>query len=269
METKTVNHSYIAQGLWEATPYRAKATPAELIAALKRQERRYRGASDMDCIEAICRGELPVARVGPTTAVKNKITLGLRAQTWGARLLNAHTSDDTGILYYLSVGTDNTAPTESQTQLVREIFRAAPLTKAATSDNKQKFVLFLDFDDANPDVTTNLSSDGTKTQITVDSVTGFAAGDAIRVSTSPSASISRILSISGSTLNLDPTLPLAYIPLSGQAVDLCIGETGAHGNEDATSSANTGKMFARSGLAFYNSSDLAYFIKHTFSGVSA
>lgn len=263
------DHDYITIGLWDATPYRAKAAPAELIAELKKSDRNYQGKHDLECIEAICRGELPKASVGPTTHIQNKIMKKLRVDTWGARLLNAHTADDSGILYYLSVGTNNTDPSETQTQLEREIFRATPLTKSATTDGKQKFILFLDFPDANPGVSTTLTEDGTKTQIVVDSVTSFNVGDAVQVNTSPAVSKTRISSINGTTVNFDSNIPLSYLPLSGQAMHLILGETGAHGNEDASITENSGDLFARSKLPIYNDSDLAYFIKHTFAGISA
>lgn len=261
--------SHKQAGIWDAWLIREHTSPAELITMLKKQDRQYQGMDDFDCIEAIIAGALRQVQPRRDGHVFNKITLGLRGDTWGARLVNGHTSNESGILYYLSIGTNNTDPSESQTALLNEIFRDTPITKR-NSGAQQSFHMFVDHAEGNPGVSTAIAASpaSTKTVLEVDSATGFSVGDAIEVGTSPASGRSRITAITGDQLTLDPTQPLLYLPVEGNTVTLIIGESGSHGNEDASTTPDSGTLFSRGGLKLLKTIDYAALIRHTFLGVS-
>jgi len=248
---------------WTPVALRSKASPEELVKALRRQSRKYSGADFFDCIEAIMAGALRHVDVQTLDPIKNKINKQLLDDTWGARLVNGHTAAHDGILRYMAVGTNNTDPTEGQANLANEFFRAVPLTKKHTG-SQQKFILHLDFADANLENDTTVKA-GTwsKTVFEVADPTGFHVGAAIRVS-GTLTSFSRISAIAGDQITLDPSQPLLEVPLSGHDVNLCIGGTASYGGTDATATLQSGHPYAVSKLRIYKNSDLAYFIKQTF-----
>lgn len=267
-----IKSSYEQWGIWDAFTFKEAMPPCEQIAELRKQDRRYIDLPDFDCIEAILRGELRQVKPQLQRRIGNKIMLKLRGATWGARLVNEHTENETGILAYLSVGTDNRAPIETQTQLYREIFRKVPLTKRNTGSS-QVFHLFMDFEEGNPDLATEISASpaSSKTVLYVEDVTGFNIGDAIQVGTSPSPSQGRIESIDveDSALILEASEALTFTPVPGNSVELIIGESGSHGNADADGTENSGDLFSRGQLRLYKNIDLAAYVRHTFLGVSA
>lgn len=251
-------------GVYEPYALLDQVSPDELIAMLRRQQRIYRDASDWDCFQAVLAGEVQSVRLQKCQPRFNKVTQGYLSATEGARMTNSHTSNEDGILRYLAIGTGNTEATETDTQLLRETFRAAPYIKANTNIGP-KFVLVLPF--ASPNITTATTiaaGSWTTTQFNVASATGFAIGDAIRVATTPATSETRITNISGNTITVDSNEPLLSIPISGQAVNLLIGEVGAFGNQAASGSANTGTLYSRARLRLLKNSFVAYFIQFTY-----
>lgn len=248
---------------WTPVALRTKASPDELVGMLRRQSRRYRGADFFDCIEAIMAGALRHVDVQALNPIKNKINEQLLDDTWGARLVNAHTAANDGILRYMAVGTNNSDPSESLPNLPNEFFRDVPLTKKHAG-SQQKFILHLDFDDANLEIDTTVKA-GTwsKTVFEVTDPTGFHVGAAVRVAGSLT-SFSRITAIAGDQITLDPAQPLSAVPVEDDAVNLCIGGTASYGGTDATTDLQSGHPYAISKLRIYKNADLAYFIKQTF-----
>lgn len=250
-------------GVYEPFWLKDKVSDDELLSMLRRQQRIYRQASNWECWDAILRGELQSVRLGRHRPFFNKVTRAYLDDTEGARMVNAHTSDKTGILYYLAVGTGNTEPADDDTQLLRETFRATPLEKANTSSGP-KFILKLGFADGNITTATTIAAGSWSTTVfEVDSATGFAVGDAIQVGT-PTLSETRITAIDGNQITVNGLEPLSSIPLEGQAVRLMIGEAGAFGNETADTDPDTGDLFSRAQLRIIKSEDIAWFIRFNY-----
>lgn len=254
-------------GLYEPFALRTKASNEELLQLLRREHASLRDAHPFDQWNAILQGRLGRDLIVPGPRVWNKVLTGYLKDTEGARLCNEHTSNEDGVLRYLAVGTGNVDPADDDAQLLREIYRAAPLSKKNT-DSGSKFILQLDFGDANPGVATTVTAGSWSTlTFEVASTTGFAVGDAISVGTTPATSYSRIAAITPGTpgsITVDSLEPLLSIPAPGQAVTLLIGSAGAFGNGLASGTINTGTMFSHSKLRIPKDSDLAWFIRFTF-----
>lgn len=247
---------------WQPFALRTKASPEELVKMLRKQGRKYLNADFHDCIEAIMRGALRHVDISPMDPLKNSINYELIRETWGSRLVDGHTAAHDGVLRYMAVGTNNADPSSGNANLANEFYRSPPLSKKNTGP-QQKFILHLDFDQANLDNDTTVTSAVSTTVFTVSSITGFHTNAAIRVA-GDLTSFSRILSISGNTITLDPDQPLSQVPSPGDVVNLCIGGTASYGGTDATATLQSGHPYAISKLRIYKNSDLAYFIKQTF-----
>lgn len=224
--------------------------------------------SRFDAYEAVLNGRLGRGLIQPGPVFWNKVTRGYLVDTEGARLCNAHTSNEDGIIYYLAVGTNNTDATETDSAMGRETFRKAPDTKKNTSSGS-KLILKLDFTEANLTAITAVQP-GTHTLNTfgVDSTTGFNVGDVIEVGTSPAKSYARISSITpGTPGSFTTDTNLLSIPTEDQTVTLWLGEFAAWGNGLASGTLGTGTLFSRSANAstrIEKNEDLAWFIKFHF-----
>lgn len=253
-----------ATAYWQPFALKTKASPQELVKMLRKQGRQYVNASFHDCIEAIIAGRLRHVEIFPQDAIQNKVNNELIRNTWGARLVNGHSAAHDGILRYMAVGTNNENPSSAQASLSNEFYRAEPLSKKNTGA-QQKFILHLDFDEANLETDTTVTSAASSTVFTVADATGFHVNAAIRVAGSLT-SFSRVSSVSGNTITLNPDEPLAFTPQNGDEVNLCIGGTASYGGTDATATLQSGHPYSISKLRIYKNSDLAYFIKKTFIG---
>lgn len=221
-----------------------------------------------DCWDAIFRGELgrDLIKAGPH--FWNSVTTAYLKDTEGARLCNAHTSNEDGILKYLAVGTNAVPSASSDTALGRETFRNTPLTRKNTTAGS-KIVLKIGFDEANLTTATAVDA-GSWDVLTfdVDSTTGFNVGDAVLIGTSPAQSTSRIAAITPGTpgtLTMETTEPLLYVPTVGQSVTLQLGEFGGFGNVLATATPGSGTLFSRSAsktARLAKDEDICWFIKY-------
>jgi len=221
-----------------------------------------------DCWDAIFRGELGRELVKTGPHFWNSVTTAYLKDTEGARLCNAHTSNEDGILSYLAVGTNAVPSSSSDTTMGREIFRNTPLTRKNTTAGS-KIVLKINFDEGNLTTATTVAA-GTWNTLTfdVEDTTGFNVGDAVLIGTSPAQSASRIASITPGTpgtLTMETTEPLLYVPTVGQSVNLQLGEFAGFGNGLATSTPGSGTLFSRSAnktARLSNDEDTCWFIKY-------
>lgn len=265
---------YESAGAYEVTAFRESATIPELVAEMRRQELALREAPEHEVLDALMSGRLRHVRqlgreISDQPRQFNKITdKFLEAGGIADRIIGNFTSDQDMVIRRLAVGTDYAATAYNAAGLVREIFRKAPLSMVRQGPNA-KIYLELGLTEANPAVSAVIAT-GTNdtTTITVDDATGFTIGDAIRVSTSPAESFSRIIGIAGNVLSLDASDALQFTPAIGQAVDLCIGEVGAFGHQTANGTANSGSCFSRSRLRFYNDATAVYLVRFTYMGRS-
>lgn len=223
-----------------------------------------------DCWEGVFRGELGRGLIVPGPHCWNKITTAYLKDTEGARLCNAFTSNEDGIVRYLAVGTNAVPAASSDTALGREIFRNTPLTRKNTTSGS-KIVLKLGFDEANLTTATTIAAgDWSVLAFGVADTTGFNVGDAILIGTSPAQSTSRIATITPGTpgsFTLETTEPLLSIPTVGQAVTLQLGEFSAFGNGLATITPGSGTLFSRTAsptARLPKNDELCWFIKYQY-----
>ena len=255
-------------GIWRPVALRTKTTPDELLYTLRKKIHRFKDIHPLKCFEAIFNGTLPSVSLSPYSPVSNKIMDKLIKATYPARLVGAHSPEQDMLIRWLAIGTTYTAPAGTQEQLFNEVLRKTPLTQA--QDGKYaKLIMFLDFAEGNQVEAQIAAGTNNKGVITVDDATGINIGDAIRVSTAPQQSFSKVVGISGNELTMDPSEELLTDPVVGQSVLICIGEAGSFANTLATSDPNSGDMFSRVRLRYPKTSGQALFLLHTLFGEAA
>jgi hypothetical protein len=251
-------------GIWDIFEWTEKAQVDELFADLMRQNRELREAHPMHVAEAFFRGEHRTVKPRHALRTHNKITDGLLRQTFGLRLMNDHTGTEDQVVRYIAIGSNGEEPSRDDPKLKREIFRAAPITKKADGD-QYKFLILLDFDDANPPAETTITSASSTTVITLASVTGLNEGDTIRIQKTAGYEFRVIVDITGLVVTINTAMPA--LPVATQTVLRCLGEGGAFGNTNATSTPESGKLFNRALLPYDKTDSKAVLVRDTIIAV--
>lgn len=175
-------------------------------------------------------------------AKKNQVVNGLIFSII-ERMVGTATIDQDLEGRFIAIGTNNTTPALTQTQLLDELFRAVPTDKFQ-DNNKAEFILYVDKTTGNGFSTTVVTDPGnTDTIFLVDDASGFAEGQTIRVTTTSQFNFVTITDITGDTLTVTPAL--ADLPLNGQQVIQVWSEAAVFGNTTATITPDSGDMFNR------------------------
>lgn len=244
-KSTTVYTFYDWHGSWEL---------ADLEAALRRTYRALRHASRFDVLHALMRGELPGLSVNKAAQGINKIQDGWLLEIVGAWLVDELPVGADGIVKRAAVGTNYTQSSSTDGQLFRETFRNAIATKKQFG-NHHRFIMHLDWDDANGADTLIADGSWSSTAFEVEDATGVNPGDAVRLQLGSQFEYGTVASVDDDLITL--TAPLSAIPQPGAQFLVCIGEVGLFGSADADDTPNSGTCFSRARLRYPKISERA------------